>query len=551
MVTFRYRGRSGPRYSLASSDEFLVVRTRERVPLGPRRSFGAVPLSRRGRDVLAAYTTEIEFSEAGVEVFRTRQAQGARALRDRARSALRREPSIEFAGRVLVDPLSRRPVIYTENLFVKFRSDLGPRVCAARLRALGLNIKRSLDYAPNGFFVSARPGTGRAVFDIARRLLAAPDVELCHPELIRPARRRRAFPPQWHLAATTINNRRVDAHANVEAAWPLAQGESITIAIIDDGVATDHAEFGGRAKVVAARDVTRKRDGATPLDGNNHGTACAGVACARGRFGAAGVAPQARLLPIRLASALGSQAEADAFHWAATHGADVISCSWGPEDGDFTSPEDPTHEQVVPLNDNTRLAIEFAVREGRDGKGCVVLFAAGNGGESVDNDGYASFDQVIAVAACNDKSRRSPYSDHGRAIWCAFPSNNYYPSLTPGIWTTDRPGSAGYNPGNTKAGDVQGHFTNSFGGTSSACPGAAGVAALVLARNPGLRWTEVRDVMKRSCDAIDPKDGRYDAAGHSPYYGYGRLNARRAVELATELARPRPRIRRRSRTTDR
>jgi subtilisin-like proprotein convertase family protein len=58
------------------------------------------------------------------------------------------------------------------------------------------------------------------------------------------------------------------------------------------------------------------------------------------------------------------------------------------------------------------------------------------------------------------------------------------------------------------------------------------VAALVLARNPALRWDEVRDVLKRCADRIDAAGGNYDATGRSPWYGYGRLNARRAVELA-------------------
>jgi subtilisin-like proprotein convertase family protein len=80
-------------------------------------------------------------------------------------------------------------------------------------------------------------------------------------------------------------------------------------------------------------------------------------------------------------------------------------------------------------------------------------------------------------------------------------------------------------------------YTNSFGGTSSACPGAAGVAALVLAVNPALKWHEVRDILRRACDRIDPVDGGYDAGGRSPKYGHGRLNARTAVELA----KPQPR----------
>jgi subtilisin-like proprotein convertase family protein len=172
------------------------------------------------------------------------------------------------------------------------------------------------------------------------------------------------------------------------------------------------------------------------------------------------------------------------------------------------------------------------VNSGRGGKGCVVLFAAGNGNESVDNDGYASFSKVIAVAACNDSGKRSFYSDFGAAVWCAFPSNDTVPAKTTGIWTTDRSGNAGYNPGQAARGDLAGNYTNRFGGTSSATPGAAGVAALVLSRNPSLRGVDVRDILKRCCDRIDPAGGAFDANGHSRLYGFGRLNARKAVELA-------------------
>ena len=149
------------------------------------------------------------------------------------------------------------------------------------------------------------------------------------------------------------------------------------------------------------------------------------MACADGRFGACGVAPRAKLMPIRMISQLGSQAEANAFYWAAKNGADIISCSWGPADGTWWDPDDPLHDTEVPLPDSTRLALDYVVTNGREGKGCVVFFAAGNGNESVDNDGYASYERVLAVAACNDQSLRSVYSDHGDAVFCAFPSNDF------------------------------------------------------------------------------------------------------------------------------
>jgi subtilisin-like proprotein convertase family protein len=131
------------------------------------------------------------------------------------------------------------------------------------------------------------------------------------------------------------------------------------------------------------------------------------------------------------------------------------------------------------------------------------------------------------------------YSDFGAALWCSFPSGDsghapfgHPVPLTPGIWTTDRLGFAGYNPGSLAAGDNDGAYTNSFSGTSSSCPGAAGVAALVLATNPSLSWREVKDVLKNACDRIDPSGGSYGPNGHSIKYGYGRLNASKAVVLA-------------------
>ncbi len=531
-----------PGFDLELSADMIVVRTRS--GRSATRMAGSVPtpLSAELQDgqLIAAYP------EVGVEVYRVPTAAGSRSMTER-KTALRAAADVRFAGGVLIDPATKEHVLYTENLFIKFEDTVAPDACAAILREAGLNIKEQVTYAVNAYFVAAPEGSGQTVFDTAAQLLQRDEVEYCHPELIRPRARKGVFAEQWHLKKTTIAGTPVDAHANVEAAHASTQGEGVTIAVIDDGIDIDHVEFSGTGKIVAPRDATGRTTDPRPQDtfgtgpdrGDNHGTACAGVACAGGIAGASGVAPKARLMPIRLQSGLGSQREADAFIWAADHGADVISCSWGPADGQWWNRNDPAHNQRIALPASTKLAIDYAVTNGREGKGCVVLFAAGNGNESVDNDGYASYEKVIAVAACNDRGTRSVYSDSGNAVWCAFPSNDvgYAPfshpnPLTPGIWTTDRSGRNGYNPGRTADGDALGNFTNSFGGTSSACPGAAGIAALVLSVNPALKYGEVRDIFRRACDRIDPRGGNYDAAGHSLQYGFGRLNALTAVALA-------------------
>ena len=546
MFTVRYGGKAGTRYALAESPDLVAVRTANRNPLMVERSFASAPVSEASLKVLDDFELVTRFAHAGVEVLRAKAGRAPRRLRDEARATLKREPEIQFAGRCLTDPQSGAPVLYTENFFVKFDDDQSASGSRKIIKEYGLVVKREIPYSRNAYFVEAPEGTGLDVFKIAEQLLKEATVELCHPELVREVRSRGAFPQQWHLKRASVGGTQVDAHASVEAAWALSQGEGTTIAVIDTGIDLGHEEFSSSGKVVAPFNASvpendPKRRDPRPILGEeeDHGTACAGVACGDGRFRASGAAPKARLMPIRLMSGIGSQAEADAFFHAASNGADVISCSWGPRDGRWWDPADPRHNQVVPLPDSTRAAIDWAVRNGRNGKGCVVLWAAGNGNESVDNDGYASYEKVIAVAACNDRGKKSAYSDFGAAIWCAFPSDHGDPSLTPGVWTTDRTGGRGYNFGTASQGDEAGNYTNSFGGTSSSAPGAAGVAALVLARNPGLRWDEVKDIFKRSSDRIDPAGGRYGADGHSVVYGYGRVNAKRAVELA---APPQPNL---------
>ncbi len=547
MPKVNYGTSDEPSFELSPSNDLIAVRTRS------RRSIKAGPVQPAAAGQVDDGKLVLAFPEAGVEVYRV-PAKSEDAV-DERKAALKRDPDVQFAGRVLVDGAGE-PVVYTENLFIKFRDDADPNESQRVLMDAGLTVKRKLDYATNAFFASAPEGTGQKVFDMAQALLLRKDVEYAHPELVRRKARRAISPKQWHLAECVVGAVAIKAHANVKAAHAITLGEGVVIAVIDDGIDVDHPEFAGNGKVVAPRDVTfgldhplgrdpRPKDTTPdPEQGENHGTACAGVACASGVDGASGVAPAAKLMPIRFAGGLGSQQEADAFVWAAKNGADVISCSWGPADGRWWNPSDPRHHTHVALPASTRLAIDFALTNGRGGKGCVVLFAAGNGNESVDNDGYASYEKVIAVAACNDRGVRSVYSDFGNAVWCAFPSSDFAwdeqgrpAALTPGIWTTDRMALFGYNPGSANDGDLAGSYTNSFGGTSSACPGAAGIVALMLSVNPGLKGSEVKQLLQKACDRIDVANGNYQN-DRSAWYGFGRLNAVKAVEVARPVLKP-------------
>ncbi|MBK8557847.1 MAG: S8 family serine peptidase [Lewinellaceae bacterium] len=529
----KYGGQKGKTLKLEESPDKVVIRTKN------NQDLNNVSLGEESRELLDESVEVASFPEAGVTVRRMRadNESAATSMRDQTRVALNEEQNIRFAGRVLQDADSGAVMLYTENFFVKFFDDIAEKDCIDLLQRHALTIKNQLPFAKNAYFVQAAEGTGLAIFDIAEAVLQEKAVEFCHPELVQERRFKGIHPLQWHLKKTNINGKTIEAHVNIESAWSHTRGKGAVIAIIDDGIDTDHPEFQGR--VIHPYDATRGNDNPKPQDDrDNHGTACAGMACAAGlNDGASGTAPEASLMPIRLSSGLGSMAETKAFVWAADHGADVISCSWGPSDGEWWNPDDPLHQRSAPLPDSTRMAMEYALTKGRGGKGCVILFAAGNGNEDTVNDGYSSYPGVIAVTACNDSGRRSVYSDFGQAVWAAFPSGDYgwkaykHPSpATEGLRTTDRLDAAGYAPGD---------YVNSFGGTSGACPGMAGIAALMIAANPQLRGTEVKELIRQACDRIDIAGGEYNLDGHSIWYGHGRINAGNAVQLAlTQPANP-------------
>lgn len=508
--------------TLEKSVNYLVVRLNE-------------PLAGSENDYFSPFGVEVVHRRHDVNVYVLRAVDENNA--GNIKNKLRMESTFSFVGNAFL--IDGEPVIYTGNLIIVFDDDKNENECRNFLSRHELREKQQLRDVGNVWLVSPVRDIGSLVIDLSHQILDEPDIEASYPEIIQFKSGKGIHANQWHLKTTQITYQAtIKASANVEKAHEITRGDGVIVAIIDDGVDITHPEFSSPGKVVYPVCYEGKEVSLNPVPKRKeetHGTACAGVAVASGKFGATGVAPAAKLMPIRLEAGIGSFNEALAFMWATRNGADVISCSWGPKDGDPLDPDDPLHDQKVKIAPHTRRAIEYAVKNGRKGKGCAIFFASGNGNESVDNDGYASHPKVIAVAACNSAGEKSYYSDYGNAIFCAFPSNDILASSTPGIWTTivtHKEGDIDVN-----AGDPYGNYTNLFGGTSSACAGAAGIAALVLSVRPDLKLNELKDILKKTCDKIESEKGtheksEYAKTGHSVSYGFGRLNAANAVQLA-------------------
>ena len=314
---------------------------------------------------------------------------------------------------------------------------------------------------------------------------------------------------QWSLNNIGQNGGRENADVDAPEAWETTTGDSdITVAVIDEGVDLGHPDLS--ANLVAGYDATDQPTGDTqggqePGSDDAHGTCCAGIiaAVAGNGIGITGVAPGVRIMPVRIAySASGWWVTSDAWiadgiTWAWQNGADVLSNSWG-----GGSP-----------SDTIKNAIRNAKNNGRNSLGCVVLFASGNDNGKVSYP--AKLKEVIAVGALSPcDQRKSPKSCDGE-FWWGSNKGTQLDVAAPGVQipTTDISGEDGYE---------EGDYTLSFNGTSSACPLAAGVVALMLSVNPDLTQKKVKKKLYKSCDDIGAP-GRDNGTGH------GRVNARKAV----------------------
>jgi hypothetical protein len=165
--------KDGPGFNLELSDDLIAVRTRSRRSI--TRSTGPVPSPTS--EQLDDAKLVMAYPEVGVEVFRVPVGGGTPSVEDR-KTALRAAPDVRFAGGVLTDPSSGEPVLYTENLFVKFTDTADEDDCREVLRENGLTIKQEVNYATNAFFVEAAEGIGRKVFDVAQALLQRDDTAM-------------------------------------------------------------------------------------------------------------------------------------------------------------------------------------------------------------------------------------------------------------------------------------------------------------------------------------------------------------------------------------
>jgi thermitase len=270
-----------------------------------------------------------------------------------------------------------------------------------------------------------------------------------------------------------------------ESAWDkvnLTKRAQVIIAILDSGINSNHIDL--KDSIVPGYNFADHNQNTN--DNLGHGTHVAGIAAglADNAIGIVGVASGCKIMPIKVLDDQGSGSDAniiEGIKYATDHSAGVINMSLG---GPGAS---------AAIQD----AVNYAVNHGVN-----VVVAAGNEDGAIDTPGNCQ--GVITVGAVDRNGQRASYSNFGPKLDLVAPGSDILSTFIGGT------GPSGYTY---------------FSGTSMATPFVSGVVALVKAANPNLSPSEVTDIIHLSATDLG-------TPGFDNYYGYGLVNADKAVILA-------------------
>jgi len=441
---------------------------------------------------------------------------------------VRKKDEILVGTHVYFNEGSKKPIIPTGEILIEFQEETNGEEQQLVLDEFYLElVDRRSDHQVIAAVTAKSPNplkVAQFLQKISLVKLAEPDLDTLLDEYEFRVPSDPLVPHQWHLRNT---GRVTDANyttkwgadAKIIDAWARMgnMGSSdVVIAVVDNGFDLTHPDLS--AKVYKPYDFWNHSSQLYAGDPRfAHGTPCASLALAASNgSGMVGVAPNAKFMPVSGTSFSWRTTE-EIFDYCVKNGADIISCSWG------------TIDPANSLNSLKEQAITKAARQGRKGKGCVILFAVGNDDKDFVSY-YAAHPDVIAVAACTSRDEHARYSNRGRQVTVCAPSNGDWPLIAARAWWDQ--GDARFQ-GNQRFwadGRSRGDRYMHFGGTSGATPIVAGICALMLSVNPDLSSREVKQILKDTADKIG-SPGEY-INGHSNRFGYGRVNADKAVAEA-------------------
>ncbi|WP_410595426.1 S8 family serine peptidase [Amycolatopsis sp. lyj-23] len=279
-------------------------------------------------------------------------------------------------------------------------------------------------------------------------------------------------------------------HFRAEQAWTTARGHGTTIAVLDSGCQADHPDLAGQVLTGTGFVGVAGDTGQSDRSQDSHGTSIAAIIAGSGKnnagTGVIGLAPDARILPVRVTVDGETQpvSLAEGIIYAVDHGARIITISAS------TSVPDP----------NLRSSVEHAIE-----RGVLVIAATGNSGRDGNPPSYpAYFPGVVAVTGVDSSNKFWPESQSGPQATLAAPATDIM---------------SANNHGGYLRGD----------GTSYAAPYVAAAAALVWSKWPDL---PAGRVIRQLIDTAD----RHGDAAHDDQYGFGIVNPVKALTTSLTTA---------------
>ena len=516
-------------YSPDGKVNFNLCETQILIKFLPNVSFEDQARLLKSESLLQALTKDMLLPAPKVTVAKTNGNVGEEKM-TALLNRLKQSNLVEYANPFLIYTDGSKQGI-TDRFIVTLRDALDVAILNQMVSDNALQIIENYKYDNKVFIIQVPKSSGFNGLQMANKFNESGKFSIAEPDFLLLLKKFNTNDPflnnQWSLNNTGSaiqNNGTPGCDMKVFNAWGISTGAStIKVAILDEGVDLVHPDL--LANMLPGFDASGLGSGGAPSGDDAHGTACAGIVAGVGNnaVGVAGVAYGCKIIPVRIAysNANGNWVTTNAsigtaIDWAwQTGGADVLSNSWG---GGSSSSF---------IND----AITRAVTQGRGGLGAPVLFAAGNDNGAVSYP--ATLTNVISVTAmsmCNQ--RKSTTSCDNETFWGSnFGTNTDISAPGVKIYTCDISGASGYSSGN---------YTATFNGTSSACPNAAGVMALILSVNPGLSMTAARQIIESTCNKVGGYVYNTGVSGQpngtwSNDLGYGLVNAFAAVQLANPV----------------
>jgi subtilisin family serine protease len=265
---------------------------------------------------------------------------------------------------------------------------------------------------------------------------------------------------------------------DINTLWKYSKGENVKIGIIDDSVDTSHPDLKDAYISSYINNYTTKA--------TYHGTHCIGIISASDNdIGSVGIAPKSKYYVATFANTVADFIKS--IYYFLDKDVAVVNNSWG------------TLVELDALNN----ALEVLAKQGRNGKGTVLVFASGNKNYNLDIDkiDLSELPFVLGVGAINEYNQKTSYSNYGKNI-----DIYAYGGENAGLVTTDEQGSKGY---------LKTNYRFSFHGTSASAPIVSGVVTLMMGVDNDLSASKAIEIIKKTSDLSED--------------GYPVLNAKKAL----------------------